>query len=536
MSGWCQQCHPHLTPSQSQARSCRTCLAWGVFDAATCKACRSFARTYPVNRCQGCDRDVPVSAGYCRLCRHQARILAGPNRYGPSELENVRRVGQQLFLAETQRRLWLRDNTKAVSGRPPVAEQPCRPAVRDLLAWPIHHELFTLPPDMVPLRILSDDTARVAWHRLLTLAADRLAETKGWTHHIRNAVTHTLEALVATHEAGTPAYRASSLARLSGNHRNIARTLEILAELGMLVDDREDQSENWVRHRAASLPDDIRSDVLVWARVLRHGDRRNRPKAELTWKLYLMQALPVLLGWSRQQSSLREITRDHVVAALQITTPGDGDGHSRLTALRSLFRFLKANKRIFTNPTSRLPRAATSRPRLAIPTRLPDSALAELAATDHSPAAWLVIVLTGHHALGAVHIQALTLDDIEPADRRLRIGSTTRPLDSLTSRAVQRYLTYRNERWPYTANPHLLLTQQSAHNDQPVSRGWIRHAVRGQTANLDALRQDRILDETSAIGVRDPLHIATMFTLHPDTAQRYVDAIHGRHGMEAPHH
>jgi hypothetical protein len=535
MSGWCQQCHPHLTPPQSQARSCRVCLAWGVFDAPTCKACRSFARTYPVGHCRGCDRDVPVSEGYCRLCRHQARILAGPNKYGPSELDNVRRFGQQLFLAETQRKLWLHNTTNTEPSRPPNVEQARRPTDRNLLAWPIHQELFTLPPDVIPSRILDGDEPRAAWHSALVLAADRLAETRSWTHHVRSAVANTLEALVATHEAGIPAYRASSVTRLSGNHRNVARTLEILGDLGMIVDDRQDQSEDWVRRRLAALPEGIRSDVLAWVGVLRHGDRRNHAKAELTWKNYLQHALPVLREWSSQRSSLREITRDDVIAALQAPAPSDGDCHTRVTALRSLFRYLKVNKRIFNNPTSRLPRTATSRPRLAIPIRLPDSALAALAATEHTPAAWLVIVLTGHHALGAVHIQALTLDDVDVASRRLRIGPNTRPLDALTAQAFQSYLAYRNQRWPYTANPHLLITQQSAHTNRPVSRAWIRQAVRGQAATLDALRQDRILDEATAIGVRDPLHVAAMFALHPDTAQRYVDAVHGRHDPQPPH-
>jgi hypothetical protein len=42
------------------------------------------------------------------------------------------------------------------------------------------------------------------------------------------------------------------------------------------------------------------------------------------------------------------------------------------------------------------------------------------------------------------------------------------------------------------------------------------------------LRQDRILEEG---GTRDP-----MFGLHPNTAQRYVDAVYGRHvlGRESP--
>ncbi|GAA2951460.1 MULTISPECIES: hypothetical protein [Streptomyces] len=135
---------------------------------------------------------------------------------------------------------------------------------------------------------------------------------------------------------------------------------------------------------------------------------------------------------------------------------------------------------------------------------------------------------TGHHALGAVHLQTLALEDADLPNRRYTIQGQSRPLDDLTHQAIQRYLDHRNRRWPSTANPHLLITQQTAHHDSPVSRWWLKAALRGQEASLDLLRQDRILDEVEAVGVRDPLHIAAVFGLRPDTAQRYVDAVYGR--------
>ncbi|MEU4347017.1 hypothetical protein [Streptomyces sp. NPDC023838] len=146
----------------------------------------------------------------------------------------------------------------------------------------------------------------------------------------------------------------------------------------------------------------------------------------------------------------------------------------------------------------------------------------------HTPATWLVTVLTGHHALGAVHLQALALEDADLPNRRFTVQGQSRPVDDLTRRAIQRYLDYRNRRWPSTTNPHFLITQQTAHHDSPVSRWWLGLALRGQEASLDLLRQDRILGEVEAAGVRDPLHIAAVFGLRPDTAQRYVDAVYGR--------
>jgi len=45
--------------------------------------------------------------------------------------------------------------------------------------------------------------------------------------------------------------------------------------------------------------------------------------------------------------------------------------------------------------------------------------------------------------------------------------------------------------------------------------------------------QDRILEEAAATGTRDPVHLASMFGPHPNTAQRYVDAVCGRHDLAA---
>jgi hypothetical protein len=33
-------------------------------------------------------------------------------------------------------------------------------------------------------------------------------------------------------------------------------------------------------------------------------------------------------------------------------------------------------------------------------------------------------------------------------------------------------------------------------------------------------------------GARDPLHVAAMFGLHPDTAQRHTGAAYGRNGSQ----
>ena len=86
--------------------------------------------------------------------------------------------------------------------------------------------------------------------------------------------------------------------------------------------------------------------------------------------------------------------------------------------------------------------------------------------------------------------------------------------------------------WPLTANRHLLLSQLSALQDSPVSSWWISERIARWNSTLTGLRQDRILEEAAAAGTRDPMHLASMFGLHPNTAQRYVEAVYGRHALD----
>lgn len=530
MSGWCRTCHPHLLAPPDQPRSCRTCMAWGPFEGKYCKACRSFARAHSDGECAGCDRRLPVHDGYCRLCWHQARLLAHPlSKDGTAALPAVRITGQQLFLADTHRCI-TRFNPSRAERRAKAAGQQVVPEDRPARegAWPMQPELFTLPAPLVPPKILDGDHLRRDWYAHLVSYLDRIGDRNGWTHHVRDSVALTLRAVVAAHPAGTPIYRASAVARLAdGGHRNVARTLELLQILGRLDDDRPARADLWIDRRLASLTGGIRSEVADWVDVLRRGDARHRPKSELTWKNYLDQALPTLTAWAAVHDSLREITRDDVAVALKAPTPRDGDGHTRLTALRSLFAYLKANRRTFRNPTRRLSRNLTQHSEPHIPTRLPASAFSDLTTGERDAVKWLVLVLTAHHALSQTQMRTLALDDVDLPNRHLAIGDQSRPLDDLTVAALESYLRYRHARWPRTANPHLLLTQQTAHGDRPVSRWWLQNGVRGHQVTLDRLRQDRILDESTAAGAPDPLHVAAVFGLHPDTAQRYVDASFG---------
>ncbi|SBW26032.1 hypothetical protein FDG2_4758 [Candidatus Protofrankia californiensis] len=115
------------------------------------------------------------------------------------------------------------------------------------------------------------------------------------------------------------------------------------------------------------------------------------------------------------------------------------------------------------------------------------------------------------------------LDDIDLGNRRIVAAATHRPLDDLTHRAILDWLTHRRDRWPNTANPHLLINGQTALEHGPVSNSWLSMIARGLPVTLEQLRVDRQLDEALTHGP-DPLHLAAVFGLDHSTAMRYANA------------
>ena len=106
------------------------------------------------------------------------------------------------------------------------------------------------------------------------------------------------------------------------------------------------------------------------------------------------------------------------------------------------------------------------------------------------------------------------------ASGRLRLAGTDRPMGELTGKVLREWLEYRQRRWPHTANPHLLLSQESALRHGPVSAAYLT-SLRGLTATLERLRIDCQLAEAMATGF-DPLHLAEVFGISEHTAIRYA--------------
>ncbi|PZS35157.1 MAG: integrase [Pseudonocardiales bacterium] len=226
----------------------------------------------------------------------------------------------------------------------------------------------------------------------------------------------------------------------------------------------------------------------------------------------------MLVDWSTRYHHLREVTRADVLAVAD-TLHGNQRRHT-LSVLRSLFRHAKKTGAVFADPTTRI-RIGRHDYGVILPLH-PDD-LGEAVSVATTPAVRLALALAAVHAVRPKTIRELLLDDIDLGSHQLIIAGRVRPLDDLTRHAVLAWLEHRRTRWPNTANPHLILSQQSAMETGPVSGVWLTNAFRGRAATLERLRIDRLLDEALTHGP-DPLRLASVFGIDEKTAIRYAES------------
>ena len=264
----------------------------------------------------------------------------------------------------------------------------------------------------------------------------------------------------------------------------------------------------------------------LWLRTLHDGGPRTRARNQGTVWNYLNAVRPALVVWSGCYEHLREVTRDDVLAFV-----GPLRGSQRenaLVGLRSLLSFCKKGGSVFRNPTGRIPVGECGR---SVIQPLRQGEVAEAITTTTTPADRLVIALAVVHAARAGGIRGMRLDDVDLGNRQLVIATRIRPPDDLTRRTLVEWLAYRRQRWPNTANSHLIINQQTASETGPVSTFWAKKAPRGQEATLERLRIDRQLEEALVHGP-DPLHLAAVLGVSEKTAIRYARV--ARQLLESP--
>jgi integrase len=294
---------------------------------------------------------------------------------------------------------------------------------------------------------------------------------------------------------------------------NLKSVLDVLTAAGMLDDDREPALDTYVHHHAGTLAEPMAAEFRQWYEVLRDGTTappRSRPRKPGTVRKHVYTALPILHAWTAAgYQSLREISRQDILDILPKTA------HRRrqaLATLRALFRYLKARKVVFTNPTARIRGVpvVTNQP-------LPlDLAVLREAINSDAPARAALAALIGFHALRVNELVSLQLTDIR--DGRLGLGGRTILLAEPVRAKIARWLDERARRWPNTVNPHLFVNLHSAGRTGPVNLVWVTETV---GVSAQAIREDRILHEamTTAGDIR---RLCDLFGLTIGGAERYL--------------
>jgi site-specific recombinase XerC len=446
-------------------RSCEHCGSWGL--RSLCAQCSQW-RNHPVGGCARCHRSgLPLRDGRCRAC------LVHVEHHGPQALATS---WIQLWLGGPLALTLHRHGS--VCSRPQVAaRRPSPPPVSPHLVNPAQGTLLEARRDwrVVAVGSLEQLPSLTPTAQALLEAFRQHARDQRWHEEVRRLATRSLRILLAFLGADAPIPEADVWALQADRPGTSARrVVEFLAEHGLLIPDPDrqvDPDEQAIWRRLHSLPGGIGEEVGRWVRVLRGEGRRAHPvRSFATIRKYVGYVLPVLDGWADRVTSLREITPDDVEDALKQHT--GNTARDLLTALRSLFRALKQERLVFRDPTRGLTLPVVRR----LPAPIPTDRLRGLLDRAGGPMARLVVALVAIHGLGPVELTRLHLDNLELARGRLTVHRDawrhTVYLDPLTHELAAAWLRERHRRWPLTANPHLLVSQQTAAmaTCPPVSR------------------------------------------------------------------
>jgi hypothetical protein len=511
-SGVCERCHPNARPGVD---SCLDCYAWGATRHLgwLCAGCTSWRRRprAHVDTCRWCRRTVTVNEdGACRLCRKQATRLREPR--GTLDLPGANRHGQQLFFADmfhTRSRTPTRP--PATTSPPPVAA-PRRPAGHQLVLFSQQRDLAAhgragLPQPADPVLAAQLD------RRARDLAAQR-----GWSQRQTTNTRHGLRIVLGIQDAPGQPINASDVALLRGIDLPVWTVLEVLADAGMLIEDRTPAIDAWFAEQTRGLPDAMVAELGVWFAVMKHGcptPPRRRPRSHTTIGVHLRWALPTLRAWGGAgHASLRSPPRAEVLDALPAS------GNPRATTgqgMKSIFRVLKARKVLFTDPTVRV-KTGHAEARQPLPVDL-DAVRAALRSANPAQAA--VVALIAFHGLRSGQLRRLCLTDLR--DGRLHLDGRIIVLAEPVRTRLAAWLDHRASRWPNTTNPHLFVHYRSATRAEPVGLRWVRLTI-GAGLTATAIREDRILNEAHASG-GDARRLADLFGLSIQATTRYTATV-----------
>lgn len=145
-----------------------------------------------------------------------------------------------------------------------------------------------------------------------------------------------------------PVVSSSLAAEFRRRHLPTTRLAQFLAGTTEAGPRLEPATTRAAEESLQGLPAGIRHEVNLWLDELPGTGRRGRPHAATTVASYLRTVLPAARSWAERYTSLREVASDDVSGWVAPLTGSVRVG--ALVALRSLFKTLKSQRLIFTDP------------------------------------------------------------------------------------------------------------------------------------------------------------------------------------------
>ncbi|MGW4799096.1 hypothetical protein ACWEPC_42435, partial [Nonomuraea sp. NPDC004297] len=110
-------------------------------------------------------------------------------------------------------------------------------------------------------------------------ASAALAEARGWTRWIISDVDRALVMLLSTHTPGDMIRFSELFPKLRHHGLSVGHTVEVLARIGLLDDDRIPAFDSWLAGKLSGIAPGIAADVEAWAHLLHEGGPRQRARS-----------------------------------------------------------------------------------------------------------------------------------------------------------------------------------------------------------------------------------------------------------------
>ena len=256
--------------------------------------------------------------------------------------------------------------------------------------YPVSHRqqvFFAVPLDLVAgARAGFTDPKDPELFRYLDHHLDHYARGHGWGVSTTGRTRQGLRILCALQDTPGAPVKATDVMRLPSIELPADPVLVVLEAAGVLEEDRPSTFGLWLDRKTAGLPPAIIHELRVCAEILLHGNPtppRMRPRPRKHVQATIRHLLPAVHAWKRARPPFA--ARDQPPRRPRRPAPLGAAPAKMLTALRHLFRALKARKVVFVNPTSRIFSAAPS-PGIPLPADL-DTVRATLRSDDPTVAA-----------------------------------------------------------------------------------------------------------------------------------------------------